>query len=724
MAKRRPEVPVPTLASLWNRPSPSSSEGDFGQPVACVATTYTFHASLLEGDLLSRFLGLRFDASEKEKAFVVEREQALAQVRVSVLVDQAHVDRQQTTLRWDQLPVRVPGGLQHAKVTLLLWERCLRLIVASANLTRPGYRRNREMAAALDFFDGPDSVPREVARDAIGFLRELEPWVGGVREARERWLGSLQDAEARLRTWSNAPEAFGPREYPRVSFVGGRPGVNGRRPRSPLEAVAKLWTSTRPVDRFVVMTPFVGDGDLAPLLDRVQEMFPNQPYRVQLVIPEGPAPEKGPRVAGLPSRLRDAWFEYFPGSETLLVRRGRKDENVERALHAKAMLMVRNPSSGGPGLTLLLCGSSNFSPHGLGIGQPNVEANLCYLARPDTSGQGLESRLPVDWDADAASNVVWPKDVEPAGEDEEKYAQVLPAALLGATYDQRTSLIGVRFDEEARTEAETWRFSLPSPSGASDILRSREGAERPGELSFRLTDEQSQGAVTVLRVGWRCEEGAREGLLPLQVVSAEALLPVEELRNLSADAIVASLLSGRDVSELMASEAPLFGSRQSNGKDVQASSLQANDPSQYTLYRVRRQSRAVTALGEKLCEGARTPEALRYRLLLDPLGPLRLAEALVAPLKAAPDPGPAETEPVVFMLAELALVLGHVARRVRKESTGVNGDVRTVFRETVSRVLELAAPYRGSLPKNLAQYLQDVDAEIRPWLGGEVLLAY
>jgi hypothetical protein len=722
MAKRRPEVPVPTLASLWNRPSPSSGEGDFGQPVACVATTCTFHASLLEGDLLSRFLGLRFDASEKEKAFVVEREQALAQVRVSVLVDQAHVDRQQTTLRWDQLPVRVPAGLQHAKVTLLLWERCLRLIVASANLTRPGYRRNREMAAALDFFDGPDSVPREVARDAIGFLRELEPWVGGVREARERWVGSLQDADARLRTWSNAPEAFRPREYPRVSFVGGRPGVNGRRPRSPLEAVAKLWPNARP-DRLVVMTPFVGDGDLGPLVDRVAQMFPNPPSKAQLVIPGGPAPEKGPRVAGLPSRLRDAWFKRFPDSETLLVPRLRKEENVERSLHAKALMLVREPSNGSPGLTLLLCGSSNFSPHGQGIGQPNVEANLCYLDRPDRSGQGLEFRLPVDWDADAASKVVWPEDVEQPGEDEEMYAQALPAALRGATYDERTSLIGVRFDEEARTEAETWRFSLPSPSGASDIHRSREGAETPGELSFRLTDEQSQGAVTVLRVSWRGEEGSREGLLPLQVVSAEALLPVEELRNLSADAIVASLLSGRDVSELMASEAPLFGSRQSNGKDPQTSSLQANDPSQYTLYRVRRQSRAVTALGEKLCEGARTPEALRYRLLLDPLGPLRLAEALVAPLKAAPDPGPAETEPVVFMLAELALVLGHVARRVRKEAPSSSGDVRAVFRETVSRALELTAPYRGSLPKNLAQYLQDVDAEIRPWLGGEVLLA-
>src|SRR5262245_32869228 len=135
MARSKPRE-APTLASRWSPPDGA------GQPLACVATTYTFHALLFEADLLPRFLGLKFDATEGERPFVVEREQALGTTRAAVLVDQEHVDPSQTTLRWDQLAVRVPGGVEHAKLSLLAWERCVRLMIGSANLTRTGYRRN------------------------------------------------------------------------------------------------------------------------------------------------------------------------------------------------------------------------------------------------------------------------------------------------------------------------------------------------------------------------------------------------------------------------------------------------------------------------------------------------------------------------------------------------------------------------------------------------------
>ena len=50
---------------------------DIGKPVACIATTYTFHAAFFETDLLPRFLGLKFDNTEREASFLIEREQAL-----------------------------------------------------------------------------------------------------------------------------------------------------------------------------------------------------------------------------------------------------------------------------------------------------------------------------------------------------------------------------------------------------------------------------------------------------------------------------------------------------------------------------------------------------------------------------------------------------------------------------------------------------------------------
>jgi hypothetical protein len=46
--------------------------------------------------------------------------------------------------------VSVPNGVEHAKLTLLVRDRCARVLVASANLTRSGYRRSRELASARE----------------------------------------------------------------------------------------------------------------------------------------------------------------------------------------------------------------------------------------------------------------------------------------------------------------------------------------------------------------------------------------------------------------------------------------------------------------------------------------------------------------------------------------------------------------------------------------------
>src|SRR5947208_9708758 len=140
---------VRVFTGTWSAPVDPAT-GEVGRPLVCVASTYTFHAAFFESELLPRFLGLKFDDTESVRPFVVEREQALATARVCVLVDADHFDVSQSTLRWDQLPVRVPGGAQHSKVVVLFWENYGRLIVSSANLTRQGYRRNREIAGPVD----------------------------------------------------------------------------------------------------------------------------------------------------------------------------------------------------------------------------------------------------------------------------------------------------------------------------------------------------------------------------------------------------------------------------------------------------------------------------------------------------------------------------------------------------------------------------------------------
>lgn len=90
MPKAKSDI-VRTLAESWTAPA-ASAAGEVGRPLICIASTYTFHASFLESELLPRFLGLKFDETEGVRPFVVEREQALATARVGVLVDADHLD--------------------------------------------------------------------------------------------------------------------------------------------------------------------------------------------------------------------------------------------------------------------------------------------------------------------------------------------------------------------------------------------------------------------------------------------------------------------------------------------------------------------------------------------------------------------------------------------------------------------------------------------------------
>jgi len=291
MARRSKDTIERRLASSWNAPTvlPEDVDGTgCGHPRACLATTYTFHAGFFESDLLPRFLGLRFDHTERERAFVIERERALGAVQATVLVDQEHVDGSQSTLRWDQMPVDVPGGVQHAKVSVLMWERCVRLIVASANLTRQGYRRNREIAGVIDFFDSVQSAPRSLGESVLDFFEDLlaSGWVRAGNEAQDRLVGAVGEIRRSLRAWRRMPADFTPRELPRVAFIAGLPARPGRGQRSPLGQMITQWGARRAND-VTVMTPFVGESaeSQRKVIERLKEVTTGGRIYNRLVVP-------------------------------------------------------------------------------------------------------------------------------------------------------------------------------------------------------------------------------------------------------------------------------------------------------------------------------------------------------------------------------------------------------------------------------------------------------
>lgn len=234
MRKHKREKVQP-LSEYWRPPVDNNLKNGVGEPIACLSTTFEFDAGFFEAELLPRFLGLRFDHTENERIFVIEREIVLATIHTAVLVDSSKFDPRQTTLQWDQLTIQIPAGIQHGKLTILVWERLVRLIVTSANLTRQGYRQNRELFAALDFFNESSSVPIKPLHDALSYIETTCNWSRALPAATKRVLNTVKDIRTRLRRWSNAPQDFSQRKRPRVSLVVGHPKCQDAPARSVME---------------------------------------------------------------------------------------------------------------------------------------------------------------------------------------------------------------------------------------------------------------------------------------------------------------------------------------------------------------------------------------------------------------------------------------------------------------------------------------------------------
>src|SRR5258705_1036230 len=164
--KQKHEDVETRLLGFWER------NEEFGRPIGCVATAFTFDAGFFEEQCLTRFAGVESDPTEEFAAYVVEREEKLSEVFACVIVDQGHVAPLRS-LRWNLLPLRVPsGGIMHARVTILAWEHHVRVLIGSANVTPSGYQQNFENTGVLDFTPS-GKTPLALLEEIIGFIEGL-----------------------------------------------------------------------------------------------------------------------------------------------------------------------------------------------------------------------------------------------------------------------------------------------------------------------------------------------------------------------------------------------------------------------------------------------------------------------------------------------------------------------------------------------------------------------
>jgi hypothetical protein len=382
MAKRPRDRAAQKLLEAWEAPH------EAGDPVGCIATTFTFDPLFLEEHCLSRFLRLETDPREDGAAYLIEREEKLATVTVTVLVDRSTVQGSQSA-RWDVLPVRVPGAIQHAKVAVLAWEHLVRVVMGSANLTEPAHRKNQEVAGVLDFRQGGE-VPLDVLTDTVGFLRSLAMLAPGTdvspgpKARLSRLLTRLEENAGR---WTAQPskERGSPRVVP--LFVGPMTGYEGAVPTRLGRLVRERGG---PAAKASVLSPFFDEreGSAYPATTVLLEALTERGERaVEFLIVEEPLADgrirlRAPRAI-LQSDRKAATFAVYPVREDA--------DGEHRPLHAKSLWLWNDRWH------VYMVGSSNFTSAGMALPDrtPNVEANLVYVFPTDGGPvDAMEESLP------------------------------------------------------------------------------------------------------------------------------------------------------------------------------------------------------------------------------------------------------------------------------------------------------------------------------------------
>jgi len=652
------------LLDMWLPP-----EGA-GEPVACMATSFTFDTDFFRDDCLSRFLGLRGSIGEEVGGLLAqigELEEALADVQVSVIIDRsARVEGR--NLRWDVLPVGNPGGLLHAKTALLMWRNLTRVIVGSANLTPAGYRYQREIAVAFDIATEAE-LPRAFWDDYSAALREIlalapNDLVTPGPKAR------ASDVLDRLQERLNLAEFPREAKTASVHLIYSRPG------RSVTEQLHDLLRTPRPRS-LRAMSPF-WDKDDQGSSDAVRALTSllNGKGRVEaeLLVPLEASPDG--TVANAPEGL--AARGSRPAVEVSLsgITDGQTESTREhRRFHGKALSLESE------GYRLTMFGSSNMTSSGLGLhpSQGHYEMNVAYLTpAKGRLARELESLFPTTVPIDQTVTF----DVLPDVEDEPNRPSLpsgFEAAMLERTGDEWFVLMAL----DVGTLPDSWSVKL-----GADVAPAITSESFGGQQHERVV-LSSEVLPQSLIVEWTDKNGDAWIADWVLNVANPADLPLDErLRAIPIDLIIDVLAQGsRNPTAALERLLEKLSTMQADStyEDLGAlDPLRSFDDSRALLRRIRTYSRALDQLADRLGRPAPTISALGWRLT-GLVSPIRLAEGWLEQAES----GELPAEMAHFLLAELLLVINRTNWELVTEGLDARQSDATVqeMRDRVSAVM-------------------------------------
>jgi Tyrosyl-DNA phosphodiesterase len=682
MARSKPDAQDGVrLLDLWS-PSP-----DAGSPVGCVATTYTFDPTHFEEQCLGRFLRMESDPAEGLRAYLIEREEKLSEAFVCVLADQRNVAAQRS-LRWHLLSVRLPEpAIQHSKLMILVWERHLRILIGSANLTEPGYRSNLETVVSFDFFPerGP---PTQLVSECLDYIEGLAAFTPGTAERagpRRELADFLTRTRERIRDWriSESSTAVHCELIPLLPT-----GQN----RSVFAQLKGVWQGPAPMEA-TVLSPFFDQSDdgidrvyreLASLMtsrgDR-QVSFASSgretPTRIiQIDIPE--------RLVKSPLRHPSMTHSvgYVADRQTIL------EIDALRRLHSKVIILDRDRHS------IAMIGSSNFTAAGLGLTpRHNAELNVAYRI-PASEGEfyrRCEGALPpINWLDDEQ-----PRELIQGSEQSEDVGAalaVLPSGFAEALY--RPDIDGGSLELWFEPDGLPSQFVIRVPSGL--MVLDTDGWRTRFASAHRVT-LPLQEPVSGLTVQWRDRDGEpHSAVWPVNVSDVSLLIPPAELRNLALEDLILVLTSARPAFRVLIERAE--AKKSSRPASVEIDPHRRVDTSRFLLKRMRLLAKALEGLRLRLERPVCSLEGWRWRLH-GPFGPVALARALkVESGHEAP-----------FFVSEIAATLKEI--RLVAGPGVTNSALQQELNSAISILRSLSFGHAEDMPANLAEYVHEIFRE-------------
>jgi hypothetical protein len=598
-----------------------------GHAVACLATSFTFDSDFFTDQCLARFLGLSCTSSEGDKissiAAVLEEEERLSEARVTVLVDRSS-SAAKRNLRWDVLTVPVRGGLLHAKVAALVWERAARVVIGSANLTEAGYRRQVELAVALDFVPG-SRIPRPLANALVDELRRLVELVPGEGTGPKQRASATLDLLAGRMGSLDLP-ATGGRDL-RVAVAPARPGT------SPLDRLDQVWDGAKPL-RATALSPFWDDVADPPALTAIHGHLTGRPAsdrRLSLIVAADPYSAVPQAPAALFDHA-DSVARFVPaGTEP-------------RRLHAK-LLMFESDA-----WTAAMIGSSNITEAGLGLHprHGHHELNL-WIGCPKKSETATHIRSLIK----GVAHVDGPANVEdPECDEDEPTVPSLPIGF-GSCVIEPGEVHRVRLTFAPDELPTSWR--VMTPDGQS--LLDHDEWTVDGTPTTMTIELPGRDLVAYLVVSWDDDSGDGELRATWTAnVSDPSVLPAPPaLADVPVGVLLAALASTRPLPVALEAELRKQEHQRALGGEIDLDPLKAFDDSGLLIRRVRNLSVALWRLHDRLGRPATSLDAVKWRLH-GAIGPIALADGIVA---ATLDNQWMPTE-AHFMLGELALTVGSV----------------------------------------------------------------